>query len=158
MGQYGAMRNQPILKRLFCGLGFGALALMGACGGPRWDFEYSFGQQRAVSEAKPMLLYFTDLMSSGHYDFDKQVLQQSVVQREMNQCVNIALSYQWGPAPKQYNILKPEVCVMCKPDGTEVARLDVAPPPPPEQFAGWLRESRDKAAPPGSAAAAPAKP
>lgn len=136
-------------------MGGWAILLLAAsgCNVPRWDFEYGFGRQRATDEKKAMLLYFTDLMAGPHYEFDKHVLQQPVVQRELLQTVNVALSHQWGPAPKQFNILKPEVCIMCRPDGSEMARVEVNPAPTAEAFAAWLREQRAKAAPPPTAPA-----
>src|SRR5262245_46395489 len=99
-----------------------ALGLVG-CAGPHWVHEYNFGQQLANNESKPMLLYFADFMSSEHRALERDVIHTPGVQQELTGCVNIYLAYQWGPAPKQYNVHGPHTLILCRPDGSEVDRI-----------------------------------
>ncbi|MCK6485396.1 MAG: hypothetical protein L6R00_14815 [Phycisphaerae bacterium] len=123
------------------------VALLAAGCGPRWDFDYDFGKQRAINEKKPLLLFFTDLLSNDHYLMDKQVLSDPAVRAELESMVNVMLSHQWGPAPLRYNVRAPQLCILCKPDGTEVARLNAKPVPAPAEFLNWLRPARAAADP-----------
>jgi hypothetical protein len=146
--------HAPLRLTLAC---LAALALPAGAGcGPRWDYEYGFGRQRAQQELKPLLLYFTDLMSNEHYNIQRQVFNQSDVQQELLTTVNVALSYQWGPAPRQYRVMWPHVCVACDAEGAELGRLDMTPIPAPQQFLDWLRPLKARAA--GAAASAASGP
>ena len=121
-----------------------ALAAAG-CNQPRFDYEYNFGVRVAQSRNKPLLLYFADFTTTAHRELINKVFPHPQVRAEMTQCENVALTWQWGPAPRKYGIRSAQWFVMCKPDGTEVDRLDVGGIPTPPDFARWLRETRSRA-------------
>ncbi len=121
-----------------------AALLMGALwGGPgcavQWTLSFEDGLRRAQDTGRPILLYFKDWSSSQHRDMVVQVLQSPVVAKELHECVNVELLYNWGPEAVRYGITTPQVCIFCRPDGTEIDRLHVNPVPAPERFADWLR-------------------
>lgn len=134
-------------------LAFAAVVSSG-CAGPMWAFDLTLGQQIATSQSRPMLLYFADFTTSNHREMDRTIFSNPAVSKEMRGFANTALTYQWGPAPKRYGVSKPHVIIVCKPDGTEVDRLSVDPPPAPDAFAAWLRNAHTKAVPPPPATSA----
>lgn len=148
----GAWRARGAAVGVFAALLGGALA---GCG-PHWDFDFDSGVQRARAGSVPLMLYFTDLMSNVHYDIQRQVMSDPIVQKALTGYANVALSYHWGPPPQLYGVTQPYVAIACRPDGTEVARMGLTPIPQPAQFAAWLNASREMAL--GAASSAGSKP
>lgn len=124
------------------------MVLVAGCGGVRWDYDDGFGRKRAESEGKPLLLYFTDVMSTDHRNLQRAVFDNADVQREMAAAVNVMLSWQYGSPPRRYRIASPQVLIMCRPDGTEVDRFHAKPVPLPMDFIAWLLRARPAAAAP----------
>ncbi len=136
----GAGRNM-MRKVVFLG------AIFVCCGcGPRWEYEFGFAQQRARTERKVLVVYFTDLLANEHYDIERELLNHSSVRPELRDTVNVMLSFHWGPAPKSFRIREPYVCIVCDPGGNELERMDINPMPPPERFAEWLRTLKQRVA------------
>jgi hypothetical protein len=144
-GRAGAPRANPRLppSARVPGLALATLLVATLGGAPgcavQWTLSFEDGLRRAQETGRPMLLYFKDWSSSQHRDLVVQVLQSPVVTKELRDCVNVELLYNWGPEAVRYEIVTPQVCVFCRPDGTEIDRLHVNPVPAPERFADWLR-------------------
>lgn len=127
--------------------------LSGGCNAPRWVHEYELGRRTAGNEKKPLLLYFTDLLANEHYDLNRKLFGDPAVQKELLGFVNVALNYHWGPAPKQYRVTRPYVCIICDGAGQELTRIPLQPMPAAAEFAKRLAELRASAAPPADAPA-----
>lgn len=121
--------------------------LAAGCNAPRWVHEYELGRRTAGNEKKPLLLYFTDLLANEHYELNRKLFGDPAVQKELLGYVNVALNYHWGPAPKQYRVTRPYVCILCDGAGQELARIPLQPMPAAAEFARRLAELRATAAP-----------
>lgn len=110
----------------------------------RWDLNYEYGLERAKKLNQPMLLYFKDWSSPEHRNVVVNLLDNSTVAKELQGTVNIELLHNWGPEAKRYGTTQtPQVFVFCRPDGTEVDRLNVGKDPiTPQQFADWIRKCK----------------
>jgi len=134
-------------RRRVLGLILLAAAAAG-CNAARWDYEYEFGRRRAGDEKKLLILYFADLMTNEHYEINRRLFSEPAVQRELGGTVNVTLNYKWGPAPKQYRITQPLICVFCDPSGAELSRMRLEPLPAPAEFAKKVAELKAQVAPP----------
>lgn len=115
----------------------------------RWDLDYNYARGVAEQQKRPMVLYFKDWSSPDHRNFVSQVLQSPIVARELKDTVNVELLHNWGPAAQLYKVEnKPQVCIVCAPNGREIDRLVVNNPiPSADKFAEWLRRAKAAARP-----------
>ncbi len=135
-----------------------AVCLTG-CGGPLRVVDPHFGERHARQNNMPILFYFKAWDSTQHRNMILKVLEDAQVKRELTGIITIELEYAWStPYKERYRIMGPQVCVMCKPDGTMVYKSRyVSPVPSPEQFIQWLKSAKKEAMPrPTSAPAKPA--
>lgn len=130
----------------------------------RWNLNYGDGMTQAQQTKRPMLLYFKDWSSSEHRNLVSQVFESPPVSKELKDTINVELLYNWGDEARRYKITNPQICVFCRPDGSEVGRLYLVPQPTPEKFAEWIRKCKSEIAgptsvpagkPPAKGAAAP---
>ncbi|MFQ5422624.1 MAG: hypothetical protein ACE5F9_01440 [Phycisphaerae bacterium] len=117
------------------------------CGSP-WVLDPAFGQRYAVEQNKPLFLYFKAWDSTHHRNMKMKVLDSGPMRRELGDTVNVEVEFSFFPDVRsRYHVFRPQVCVMCKPDGKEVDRMLVNPVPSLKAFVAWFREAKAKAMP-----------
>ncbi|MCK6455040.1 MAG: hypothetical protein L6Q92_00720 [Phycisphaerae bacterium] len=136
------MRNRlPRLRWIACAL---VLSTGSGCA-VHWNLNYQDALNQAKAQNRPMLLYFKDWSSPNHRNLVIKVFEHPAVAAELSGTVNVELLYNWGPEPRQFNVQKSQLCVFCRPDGTEVDRFNVNNPvPSPEEFVSWLKRAKEK--------------
>lgn len=126
--------------------------------GPTWLIEPRAAERIAQDENKPLLIYFKAWDSSQHRNMVLEVFNNPAVKSELLNTVNLELEFAFFPEYcKRYNVQRPQVCVMCTPDGRRVdTPFYVNPVPAPEHFLTWLKRVKEEAKP-SSASSSPAK-
>lgn len=126
--------------------------------GPTWLIEPRAAERIAQDDKKPLLLYFKAWDSSQHRNMVLEVFNHPAVKSELVDTVNVELEFAFFPEYcKRYNVQRPQVCVMCTPDGRRVdTPLYVNPVPTPEHFLTWLKRAKEEAKS-SSASSAPSK-
>ena len=131
---------------------FSCLALLAAVGGcgPVWILDPDFGERYAREQNKPLFWYFKDWDSTQHRNMKLEVFNNPAVKTELMDTVNVEVEFGWFEAHRnRYKVRQPQVCVMCKPDGTKVSSsLYVNPVPTPEEFLSWFQKAKSEAMPP----------
>lgn len=117
--------------------------------GPVWILDPGFGERYANEQNKPLFLYFKSWDSTQHRNMQLEVFNNPAVKSELMDTVNVEVEFAWCDELKdRYNVRQPQVCVMCKPDGTKVHNsLYVNPVPTPEQFLSWFQKAKSAAMP-----------
>ncbi len=132
------------------------------CGGPLHVVDPHFGERHAKEKNMPIMFYFKAWDSTQHRNMILKVFDDAQVKKEMTGIVTIELEYAWStPYKERYRVMGPQVCVMCRPDGTLVYKSRyVNPVPTPAQFIEWLKAAKAEAMPKPKPkpASAPAKP
>lgn len=123
-----------------------AVSCLTGCG-PTWLIEPRAAERIAQDESKPLLLYFKAWDSSQHRNMVLEVFNNPAVKSELVDTVNVELEFAFFPEYcKRYNVQRPQVCVMCTPDGRRVdTPLYVNPVPAPEHFLTWLKRAKEEA-------------
>ncbi|MBN2559956.1 MAG: hypothetical protein JXQ75_03385 [Phycisphaerae bacterium] len=123
-------------------------ALMGGCG-PIWYLDAGFAQRVAEQEKKPLLLYFKAWDSTQHRNMKMNVFEHPPVKKELMETVNAELEFAWAPdIARRYGVQRPQVCVMCTPDGNKVSTsMYVNPVPSEKEFLDWLVKAKAEAMP-----------
>lgn len=126
-----------------------ALAAASVGCGPVWYFDPNFAERLARQENKPLLLYFRSWDSTQHRNMLREVLGNSAVRSELMDTVNAELEFAYfRTIASRYGVQRPQVCVMCRPDGTMVFTPEyVSPVPKPEAFLEWLKRAKAEATP-----------
>lgn len=158
-GQRGprrAGRTERRLRYALLGLLPAVLWLTGC--GPTWLIEPRAAERIAQDDKKPLLLYFKAWDSSQHRNMVLEVFNNPAVKSELVDTVNVELEFAFFPEYcKRYNVQRPQVCVMCTPDGRRVdTPLYVNPVPTPDVFLAWLKRAKEEAKS-SSASSAPSK-
>ena len=119
------------------------------CSSTAWLLDPGFGERLAKKENKPILFYFKAWDSTQHRNMGLKVFGNADVKKEMRDTVNIELEFAWSEHhTKRYGVSHPQVCVMCKPDGTKVSKAFYANPvPSAATFLEWLRQAKSEATP-----------
>lgn len=133
-----------------------ALAFMAVGCGPVWLLDPGFAERLAKEENKPLLYYFKAWDSTQHRNMMLNVLDAGEVKSELMDTVNVELEFAYFPDQRaRYGVQRPQVCVMCKPDGTMVdSPIYVNPVPTKQAFLTWLRSAKQEAMPPTTTTAA----
>ena len=129
-------------------------AILGTGCGPVWYADPGFAERLAKQENKPLLLYFKAWDSSQHRNMMLNVLSDASVKSELKTTVNAQLEFAFFPEfARRYGVQKPQVCVVCKPDGVKVSSPMVCNPvPTAAQFLDWLKNAKAQAQPPAEGA------
>lgn len=124
------------------------LSVAGGCG-PVWWMDPNFAERLAKKENKPILYYFKEWDSTQHRNMWWNVFENAAVKKELKDTINVDVLLAWYPDyKKRFQISRPQVCVMCKPNGEAVHdTLYVNPVPKPEEFLRWLRRAKAEAMP-----------
>lgn len=130
------------------------LPVVVGCAAPVWYLDPGFGARLAKQNNKPMLFYFKAWDSTQHRNMRKKVFGDPAVRAELLKTVNIELEYSWStPYKERYRVSNPQICVMCKPDGTKVGHaLYANPVPTVPRFLDWFKTSLGEALPPTASA------
>jgi len=127
--------------------------------GPVWYADPYFAERLAREQNRPLLLYFRSWDSTQHRNMRLEVLEHPKVRGELVDTVNAELEFAYfRDIANRYGVQRPQVCVMCRPDGRMVYTAKyVAPVPTPEEFLDWLLKAKAEAMPaPPATQAAPA--
>lgn len=123
---------------------------LSGCGGPLRVADPYFGERHARQNNMPILFYFKAWDSTQHRNMILDVFENPQVKRALTGIITIELEFAWStPYKERYHVKGPQVCVLCKPDGTMVYKSRyVNPVPTPEQFIQWLEAAKPLAMPP----------
>ena len=145
--------NERIILEAKWAVGLFSLLLMtiGGCG-PIWLLDLSYAQRQAKQERKPLLVYFKAWDSTQHRNMKTKVLEDPAIKKELLDTINLEVEYAWAPdEAKRWNVQRPQVCVMCTPDGERAApSLNVNPVPTEKDFLDWLQQVKPAAKPGGA--------
>ncbi len=136
------------------------LLVAGSGCGPVWLLDPGYAERLAREENRPLLFYFKAWDSTQHRNMKLRVFEDSAVKQELMDTVNVELEFAWSdPYKTRYGVQRPQVCVMCGPNGKMVSSaLYTNPIPSPEAFLAWLKRSKAEATPaPPTTTSAPAK-
>lgn len=135
-------------------VGFGLLPLAIGCAQPAWYLDHGFGERLARQENKPLLFYFKAWDSTQHRNMRLKVFNDPAVKAELLKTVNLELEFSWStPYKERYGVSNPQICVMCKPDGTKVGHaLYANPVPTVARFLDWFKSTLSEALPPTASA------
>jgi len=127
------------------------------CSGPLRVADPHFGERHARQNNMPILFYFKAWDSTQHRNMILKIFEDPAVKRELTGIITIELEYAWStPYKERYRVMGPQVCLLCKPDGTMVHKSRyVNPVPTPAQFIKWLKAAKAMAMP--KPTSAPAK-
>jgi len=137
------------LLRIGACVGFGVLPLVIGCAQPAWYLDPGFGERLAKKKDKPILFYFKAWDSTQHRNMRMKVFGDPAVKAELLKTVNIEVEYSWStPYRERYGVSNPQICVMCKPDGTKVGHaLYANPVPTVPRFLDWYKGALSQALP-----------
>lgn len=126
------------------------LPLVIGCAEPVWHLDPGLGERIAKQENKPLLFYFKSWHSTQHRNMRLKVFGDPAVKQELLKTVNVEMEFSWKPAYEQrYGVSNPQICVMCKPDGTKVGHaLYTNPVPTVPRFLDWFKKAMTEALPP----------
>jgi hypothetical protein len=129
----------------------------GGCG-PQWLIEPRTAERLAREDNKPLLIYFKAWDSAQHRNMVLDVFNHPSVKPALKDTINLELELAFFPEYcRRYNVQRPQICVMCTPDGRQVdTPMYVNPVPTPEVFLAWLTRAKAAAKPP-PASTSPAK-
>jgi len=135
------------------------LTWAGGCG-PIWYIDAGFAQRLAKQENKPLLMYFKAWDSTQHRNMKLNVFEYPPIKKQLVNTVNLELEFAWFPDyAKRYGVQRPQVCVMCTPEGKKIhPSLYVNPVPTKEAFLDWLLKAKAEALPEPTSAPAKTKP
>jgi hypothetical protein len=153
--------NEPVRRR--AALVAATLLLLGITAGgcgPVWYLDSGYAQRLAKQEHKPLLMYFKAWDSTQHRNMKTKVLEDPAIKKELLDTVNLELEFAWAPdEAKRCGVQRPQVCVMCTPDGDKIGQsLYVNPAPSEKEFLEWLRKSKAAAKPEAGAASSRSAP
>ena len=145
MVEYG---RTPWRRRLLVLIGIAVVSAASGCG-PTWWLDPQFAERLAKEEQKPLLFYFHEWDSTQHRNMWWNVFENGQVKAEIKDTINVAVILNFYPEYRdRFNVQQPQVCVMCRPDGTKVYTTRyVNPVPEPEEFLTWLRRAKKEAMP-----------
>lgn len=120
---------------------FSSLCAGSGCG-PLWVYNPELGKNMAAKENKPLLLYFRAWDSTQHRNMLREVFANPAVKSELTGTVNVELEFAFFKKEcAKYGVQRPQVCVMCTPQGEKIGTpIYVNPVPAPEKFLEWMRE------------------
>ena len=131
-------------------VGFLVLPLALGCTEPVWYLDPGLGERIAKQENKPLLFYFKAWHSTQHRNMRMKVFNDPAVKEGLLKTANVELEFSWKPAyEERYGVSNPQVCVICKPDGTKVGHaLYANPVPTVPRFLDWFKSAMSEALPP----------
>lgn len=133
--------------------------LTGGCG-PIWYLDSGYAQRLAKQQRRPLLVYFKAWDSTQHRNMKTKIFEDPAIKKELTDTVNLELEFAWAPdEARRWGVQRPQVCVMCTPDGDKVGQsLYVNPVPTEKEFLDWLLKLKTAAKPGGPLAPPPAAP
>lgn len=111
--------------------------------GPIWLLDSPSAHRIAKEQRKPLLVYFKAWDSPQHRNMKLKVFENPDIKRELMETVNLEVEQAWALEDNGlYEVLRPQVCVLCTPDGVKVAAKDVSTVPTEKDFLAWIKQAK----------------